>query len=210
MTGFTEVGTAPKASGRRRGPWLGAAVALVVVLAIGLIWVVSTSNGDEPSEPGTNASASTTVAPAGETPPPLRNTGEDFTAVYTSLNDFQGWVFQHPDPKWTESTTDPRCECYATTQAGLASLKSKSHHHTGPGLKVNRVEVRDRLSKDQVTLYVVVEGLPESIVDANGAVVQPAPNLSPTGFLEELVRGTDGRWRILQETVLGPPEGSVQ
>ncbi len=29
--------------------------------------------------------------------------------------------------------------------------------------------------------------------------------MPPTGFLEHWVRGEDGRWRVYQTTVLGPP-----
>ena len=175
---------------------------LVGGLAAALLW-----NSDEKATPPAPKSPAPTPAVEGTPPAPeLRNTGEDFNAIVRSAKEFSNWVYQYdPDPKWAESFDHPQCDCFKVSQDGLATLKASGHRHKAPGVKVHKVILRDRTSPDQVTLYVVIEGLPGAIVDREGNVVQTRPGLPPTGFLEEWVRGPDGRWRAWQSTVLGPP-----
>ena len=118
-----------------------------------------------------------------------------------------------PDPKWAPLIVDPVCnrpneegyDGYKVTEEGLASLKAAGHHHDSPGVKVDKVILRDRIDANQVSLYVIIEGLPGAIVDREGKIVKDRPPMAPTGFFEGWVRGPDGRWRGCRSTVLGPP-----
>lgn len=187
-----------------------ALVAILAGLAVGLTVVLVQRGGG--SDIADRAPAST--VPSGTPVPPrpeLRTTGEDFDAIVRSVDELSDWVYEYdPDPRYAALFDDPRCECYQTTEAALQSLKVSGQHHDSPGVRVHEVAVRRRASDHQVTLYVVIEGLPGSIVDRDGTVVQQRPTLPPTGLLEEWVRGPDGRWRTLDVTPLGPPEGGLR
>ena len=189
--------------------WRKLAVAAVFVALIGgLAWTFIGDDDPNPSvvAPSTTAAPAAPATPAATGPPELRNTGEDFNDIVRSVSAFSTWVYQNdPDPKWTPYINHPNCECYKTTEDGLASLKAAGHHHDSPGVKVHKVIVRNRPRPDLVTLYVVYEGLPGAIVDKDGTVVKERPPLAPTGFLEHWVRGEDGHWRTYDSTVLGPP-----
>lgn len=184
-----------------------AVAAIFVALLAALGWTFIGDDDSDPSAPVTVPS--TTAAPATTAmagPPELRNTGEDFNDIVRSASVLEDWVYQHdPDPKYVPLIKHPNCECYKVAEDGLATLKATGQHHDSPGLKVHKVILRDRPRPELVTLYVIIEGLPGAIVDQAGNVVRERPPLAPTGFLEDWVRGEDGRWRTYQTSVLGPP-----
>lgn len=186
-------------------------VSVFVVLVGGLAWTFTSDDDPKPVTPAAPPST-TTAEPA--TPeiaqPQLRNTGEDFNEIVRSASSFEDWVYQHdPDPKYLSLIKHPKCACYKVAEDGLASLKAANQHHDSPGVRIHEVILRDRPRPELVTLYVLFEGLPGAIVDGQGNSVKERPRLPTTGFLEDWVRGEDGRWRKYSFTVLGPPgEGS--
>lgn len=188
--------------------WRKLAVGAILAVLLGGLGIALFLNAnDETVEPPPAEPPAATPAVDGTPPPPeLRNTGEDFNAIVRSVVDFTNWVYQYnPDPKWVSHIQHPRCECFKQTESNLTSLTTAGYRHDSPELKVHKVLLRDRTSADQVTLYVIIESPPGGIVDREGKVVQQREALPPTGFLEEWVRGSDGRWRTWQSTVLGPP-----
>lgn len=202
-------------------PWRKVAVAVLVLgLAGGVIWQLTGDDDGRSATPPTTAAASTTpAAPTTattldpSTPPELRNTGEDFDAIVRSVEAFEHWVYQYdPDPKWVAEYIDPRNDDefgFKRTQESLAALKAAGERHDSPGSRVLKVNVSRRVSDHQVALYVVREALPGAVVDAEGQVVLRRQTYPPTGFLEDWVRGPDGRWRLFHSVVLGPPSPEV-
>ena len=198
--------------------WRKVAVAvLVAVLAGGAVWQLTDDGGGGPTTPTTVAS--TTPVPTTATtldpsrPPELRNTGEDFDAIVRSVEAFENWVYQYdPDPKWVPEYIDPRNSDefgFKRTQESLAALKAAGERHDSPASRILKVSVSHRSSDHQVAVYVVREALPGAVVNAAGEVVLRRGTYPPTGFLEDWVRGADGRWRLYHSVVLGPPGPGV-
>lgn len=199
--------------------WRRVAVAVAVVLAAGSSWQLTrdgTRGGPppRPTSPTTGATAMPTSAtPDPSKPPELRNTGEDFDTIVRSVHGFRNWVQQFdPDPKWVPLYTDPLNDGdygFEREKKYLDDLKSAGHHYDAPATTIRKVIVRHRVTDDQVAVYTVYEGSPANIVDIQGTVVTAQPTLPPTGFLEDWVRGDDGRWRLFHTEVLGPPAPEI-
>lgn len=200
-------------------PWRKAAVGVILAALVGgLVWQYAGDGGDGGDEVATPTSvtAATTAAPVTvpvdpSRAPELRNTGENWESIVRSLDQFSDWVYQHdPDPKWAAAYLDPECDCFERAERDLAYFKTNGLRYGGPSPVARKVILRDRLGPDQVTLYVVSEGVAAPIVDRQGTVVRPNGEVyPPTGKLLELVR-REGRWRTFQTTVLGPPQEGWQ
>lgn len=202
----------PETPSSPKPPWRKLAIAVVlVVLVAGAGWQLLSGDGGGVT---TTSSTTTLTRPTKSVPatvdpsrpPELQNTGEDFNAIVRSLEQFTRWVYQHdPDPKWTLMLMHPDCACFKESQDRLGALQAAGHHFDSEGEAVRKVIVRDRLDANQVTVYVIYEGLSAGVVDRDGTVIQKPTVVPPTGVSLELRRGPDGRWRTLQETYLGPP-----
>lgn len=55
-------------------------------------------------------------------PPPLANTGEDFTAVFHSIQRYRIWLFHHPRPELLSNIERDPCDCYSQDKAGLSQI----------------------------------------------------------------------------------------
>ncbi|MDP9389446.1 MAG: hypothetical protein M3Q48_16405 [Actinomycetota bacterium] len=199
--------------------WRKVAVAVLVLgLAAGVVWQL-TDDGDGGSSATSTTVPPTTAAPATPTtldpskPPELQNTGDDFDAIVRSVDAFENWVYQYdPDPKWVPEYVDPRNSDefgFKRTQESLAALKAAGERHDSPASRIVKVRVSHRSSDHQVAIYVVREALPGAVVNRAGEVVHRRSTYPPTGFLEDWVRGADGRWRLYHSVVLGPPGPGV-
>ncbi len=197
----------------------GAAAAVVVVLAAGVSWQLARggSGGGQSTGPTSPATPTTTVptssTPDPSEPPELRNIGEDFDTIVRSLHGFRTWVEQFdPDPKWVPFYIDPANDGeygFEREKKFLADLKAAGHHYDAPATRIRKVIVRHRVTDDQIAVYTVYESSPANIVDRDGTVVTVQPTLPATGFLEDWVRGDDGRWRLFHTEVLGPPAPEI-
>lgn len=205
--------------GEPLAPWRKVAVAVLLMgLAGGVIWQLTGDGGRSTTAP-TTAVPSTTSAPTMVTtlhpskPPELRNTGEDFDAIVRSVEAFEHWVYQYdPDPKWVPEYIDQRNSDefgFKRAQESLATLKAGGERHDSPSSRILKVNVSRRVSDHQVALYVVREALPGAVVNSEGQVVLRRQTYPPTGFLEDWVRGPDGRWRLFHSVVLGAPSPEV-
>lgn len=185
-------------------------LAVVVALAASVVATWAASRGGEEPAPRPVESpvvpAPTAPAYGPGNPPPLNNTGEDFQVIVRSMSEFENWYLQHdPDPKYVDLLTNPNCDCYQPSVAGMEDLKAKGWRHDSPNATVHKVIVRDRVDANHVAVYEIHEGLPGAIVDAEGRVVRQRQVMPPTGFLIDYVRGSDGRWRTWKIAALGPP-----
>ena len=201
-----------------RSRWRTAAIiAVPVLLVAGLVWQLSRGASDGPATPPTSVptatSAGSSVPGEASKPPPLRNTGEDFDTIVRSVDAFSNWVYQFdPDPKWVPSYIDPNDTDqygFAREQKNLADMKAAGRHYDSPASIVRKVILRDRVSENHVTVYVVYEFPPASIIDRDGRVVVTQPSGPLSGQLEEWVRSDDGRWRRAHSVALGPPAPEV-
>ncbi|MGH9164282.1 MAG: hypothetical protein ACRDZW_02065 [Acidimicrobiales bacterium] len=214
-----EVPAPPPAATTGIAPSHKVAIAAVLVLLVsGLVWQLSSRGGGEPGATPTSIPTASTAAPSSlpldpSAPPQLNNTGEDFDAIVRSAGRFADWVYQFdPDPKWVPSYMDPDNTDeygFSREEKNLADLKAAGHHYDSPATTIRKVIVRDRGSNDHVTVYVVYEFRPASIVDRDGKVVTTQPSLPLSGHLEDWVRREDGRWRQAHSVVLGPPAPEV-
>lgn len=195
-----------------------AAVAIPFGLAGGLVWVLTSGNGEGAGRTTTTSVAtpttvSTTVTPDPSRPPELRNTGENFDTIVRSVRDFENWVYQYdPDPKWVPMILDPRNEDefgFEWTTRAMTALREAGNRYDSPRWKVHKVVVRDRVSDQQVSVYVVYEGLAANVIDHKGQLAFPQTASPPTGYLEEWARSEDGRWRLAHSVILGPPDLEV-
>lgn len=202
-------GSRPPVAAWRRWAAVGIAVVLVAGAAVALA-TRDRNDGTAAPQPTTASTTAATRTPADPTkPPPLLNTGDDFDTIVRSSLAFEDWVNQYdPDPKWVDATVAPENTDqygYEWNKQNLANLKAAGQHYDGPGIRVRKVIVRERVTDVQVAVYIIYESLPVHIVDSSGKIVSTEPTLPPTGFLVDWVRGDDGRWRQYHLQVLGPP-----
>ena len=191
-----------------------AAVGVVLMLGVAAVLALARGGAGHDSTPSSNVAPPATasgLSQAADAAPALNNTGEDYEAIYRSLDAFSNWVFQHPDPALVDRYALPSCSCYRHDRDSLAALAKQQRHLDGPGGRLTQVVLRRVAFRDTagqattVLLYVVSEGLDVNVVDSAGRSIQHIGSQPGFGFLDALYRDTDGRWRIGQRDRLGPP-----
>ena len=192
-----------------------AVAVILVALGGGMAWQLVNHKGKEVGTvPTTEPKPGRPSVPGNPSrPPELRNTGEDFDTIVRSVKEFENWVYQHdPDPKWVDSIFDPGNQDefgFEWAKRAMTALQSAGNRYDAPRVRVRKVIVRDRVSDHQVGVYVVYEGLPANVIDRDGKVSFPQKATPPTGYLEDWVRGEDGRWRLAHSVLLGPPDPEI-
>ncbi|HUP70362.1 MAG TPA: hypothetical protein VM142_11170 [Acidimicrobiales bacterium] len=187
---------------RRSG--LFVAIAVVVILGVGVVYQVTQGDADGDaspvrSTPTTASFTSTTQPPLVEgTAPALVNTGDDFAAIIRSFVAYQDWVGAHPDPALLGETIDSSCPCLAPSQQNMAELKAKGWRYE-PGVDTEVQEVKPRtVTGDVVDVFVAIRYPERKVLDATDRVVKSEPAEPPTSYFYTLRRGGDGRWRITE------------
>lgn len=193
-----------------------AAVAVVALAACGGGGGASSPSRAEP-EPTTTTTAPeaeidlSEPIPAGSlhgTPrPPLENTGDDYVAIFESLEANFRWLTENPDPTLVSEIYVPETEDHATQVDVFEELVANNWHAADDGYRLISVEVVS-VEPDVVTLR-VTDTLPyEQIVDRNGDRVGAGRgnDPAPSEKVVLLARDSTGRWKFADLASTEPAE----
>jgi hypothetical protein len=182
---------------------LAAAVAIPLLLAIGLAFTFLRGRAPADTAAPATVATTTTVPPAPTTSKPNRPkaTGEDWLAIMTNILTFRHDLYEHPQPDLLSQIYDKRCPCYQREFEALTDLKRRSLRFDDQGVEVLKArqlgQAKDRT--DDVAVEALIRTRTQVLVDANGSVVKRVRGTGPKYQDYELIRGPDGRWRILFE-----------
>ncbi len=162
-------------------------------------------------EPGRSAERpSTTAAPAridlsqpipggslhGTPRPPLENTGDDYVAIFESLDGNLRWLYENPDTSVVSEIYVPGTAEHEAGVQNFQYLTDRGWRAADDGYRLVSVEVRDA-QPGVATLRVVDEFASERVVDALGKQVGDTKQHSaPQDWIVTLVPDSAGRWRI--------------
>lgn len=182
---------------------LAAAIAIPILLAIGLAFTFL--QGRHPA----GQAAPATVAPSSSLPPPPttskpnppKATGEDWLAIMSDILTYRHYLYEHPQPNLLPQIYDKRCPCYQREFQALNDLRRRGWRYDDEGVEILKAKLlgqaKDRPS--DVAVETLVRTRTQVLVDADGNVVKRVRGTDPTFQDYELIRGPDGRWRVLFE-----------
>jgi hypothetical protein len=182
---------------------LAAAIAIPVLLAIGLAFTFL--QGGHP----TGEAAPTTVGPTTSIPPPPttskpnppKATGEDWLAIMSDILGYRHYLYEHPQPDLLARIYDKRCPCYQLEYQALNDLKRRGWRYDDEGVEILKAKLLGQAKgrPSDVAVETLVRARLQVLVDAHGEVVKRVRSTDPKFQDYELIRGTDGRWRVLFE-----------
>lgn len=180
-----------------------AAVAIPVLLAIGL--ALTFFQGRHP----TSGAAPTTVAPPTSTPSPPttskpnppKATGEDWLAIMSDIFTYRHYLYEHPQPNLLTNIYDKRCPCFQREFQVLNDLKRGGLRYEDEGVEILDAKLLGQAigRPSDVAVETLVRTRVQVLVDARGNVVKRVRGSGPVYQDYELIRGPDGRWRVLFE-----------
>jgi hypothetical protein len=179
---------------------LAAAVAIPLLLAIGLAFTFL--RGRQPADTAApiTVTSTTTVPPPPTTrmPNPPKAKGEDWLAIMSDILTFRHDLYERPQPNLLSQIYDKRCPCYQRERATLADLQRRGWRYNDQGVKVVQAELRGRGvgNSSIVAIESVIRTSEQMLLDQAGKVVQRRAASGPTKMTYELIRGSDGRWRV--------------
>ncbi|MCZ7530129.1 MAG: hypothetical protein M5U31_07150 [Acidimicrobiia bacterium] len=157
------------------------------------------------SDSSSTTGGSTTTVPAGpvvpEDAPPIVNTGDDFEAIYRSLNEFINWLAANPSPtvEMIDVIYSPRGPAYELQRTQLAGNIAGGFHSAGRIQEVGAVEDRGpREGPGGSVIYDLIVNLTFPVVDyldSEEQVVRTRDAAFESRFLISLLQD-EGRWRI--------------
>ncbi|MBW3576905.1 MAG: hypothetical protein KY462_04030 [Actinobacteria bacterium] len=185
------------------------AAALVVVLVRGS----QTSAERRPSaqlSPSPTPSVEVASVPEGDYPTPA-NTGEatsedDFERIFREIAAFRTWLYRNPHPELASLIYDPGCDCYDLFTTQLQALSGHDARYDDAGTQVHSIAVAHRVDDYMVLLEVVTSHGMQRVVDSEGQVVETGVGWETRQEMYTLVRGADGRWRVVHVALGGPAE----
>ena len=188
----------------------------VVISAAVVLTLAACRGGDgggggqgDPDERGSDASA-TTAAPNridlsqpipggslhGTPRPPLENTGDDYVAIFESLDANLRWISENPDPALISEIYVPGTPAHDARAEAYQTLVASGYRWADEGYTLLSVEVLDT-SADLVSLEVVDLVEFERLVDAHGDQVGERRDHGSAETSTVLLTPTsDGEWRI--------------
>ncbi len=158
----------------------------------------------------TTPATTTTIEPAtdttaeGQAAPELRNRGEDFERITRSLNDFGGWLYEHPDPALVELSSVPGSPDYEWFQPIIDEYAREGWRDLPGGRsRVVQVQVAQHDdSEDRALVAVLSEYDGSTTVDGEGTVVKEEEGREPTWHLWDLRFSPSHGWRVFEITFL--------
>jgi hypothetical protein len=180
---------------------LAAAVAIPLLLAIGLAFTFL--RGRQPADtaaPATVPPTTTTAPPPPTTskPNPPKATGEDWLAIMTNILTFRHELYERPQPDLLSQIYDKRCPCYAKERATLADLQRRGWRYHDQGVTVLSAKLLGRATTNRsiIAVEVVSQTPQQSVIDRAGTIVQRQPPSGPTKTAFQLLLGADDRYRV--------------
>ena len=185
-----------------RSRWrIVAGIGIPVVLAIGVV-VVLLLQGRHPA----GQAAPTTAAPATTAPPPVttgtpnppKATGENWLAIMSDILTYRHSLYENPQPNLLDQIYDKRCPCYAQERAALQDLARKGWRYNDNGVKVLKARLLGRAATNSsiVAVEVVSQSSRQVLTDVAGKIVEQRAASGPVKTPYQLLRGTDGRYRV--------------
>jgi len=183
-----------------------ASVALLVVL----VACSGGSGGSGHRAPSKGSTPPTTAAPAtidlskpipggslhGKPRPPLENTGNDYVAIFKSLDANFRWLTENPDPARISDIYVPGTRIHELQVDVLRKLTENGWRAADEGYRVLSVEIVDAKA-DVVSLRVTDQFDSERIIDSGGQQVgEGKQHTAPTVWNVLLSPDGQGRWRI--------------
>jgi hypothetical protein len=170
---------------------VGLAIPITLALAIALVLLLTNHDGTSP--PPATVAASTT-------PPTTRPAkGGQWLPIMRQILDFRHSLFENPRPELLKEIYDPGCPCYAQEFRQLEDLRRKGLRYNDRGTEVQHARLIGRArdpSKPVAAIEVTSRQFAQVLVSSNGNVVQQFPATSSKKSVYELIRGSDGRWRV--------------
>ena len=190
-------------SPRRRLASGGLIVAVLAVLAVGS-FVVREGRGDHGTQ-NTVSPPGTVAAIDANTPPELKNTGEDWDQIVRSIYSFEHWLYLHPHRADLLTQTElPSYSGFSDGQLGLNNLATKGWRYDPPRQQasVELVRLQDRPRPDLAVVFVRSTIPPNRVVDSSGKVVLDDPGVKGATVLWTLQREppSDPHWRLAKVT----------
>jgi hypothetical protein len=152
--------------------------------------------GRLPGDSSVSPTPTESPSPTTEPPPELNNTGNDFEAIWRSIESFRVWLARHPQASLLNRIYERDCPCYPKGRRLLKRLVDKGWHYDDAGTEVISVNLVDRPAVGTVLLRVVDEHGSQIVVDDQGNIVRRGTGWEPTRWIFTLVKGEDGRWRV--------------
>jgi hypothetical protein len=166
----------------------------------------ATTTGIAPSNStgSVTTSPSTSAAPASTATPALDTTGDDLPRVLAALDALLGRAYAQPDLAILDSIYVAEAAQRKDVETQLRYLIDNRFHYDDEGSTIRDITVVDRSIQGLAVLEAVTSHGPQVIKDAAGNVVKTGAGWAPRRERYGLQLGTDGRWRIRDNSVMGP------
>ena len=161
--------------------------------------------GRLPGDSSVSPTPTESPSPTTEPPPELNNTGNDFEAIWRSINDYRNWLYMNePSRANLARIYETECRCFKAEMNVIRKLEARGWLYNDEGVEVLAVEIIEQPSPDIVGLEVADELLSQRVVNAGDETVREGPGWDPLRRLVSLHRGADDRWRVDLFRTLGP------
>lgn len=180
--------------------------ALALSIAAGLVVGCGGGGDDEGLDlEGDRSPVSITTAGPGESvsdqaePPELDTSGEDFEQIWRSIHQFEQWMLAHPDSPLGTEIYQPNSPAAGTAFTLFVDSVQRGIITRIEGSEVVSVEVLDQPDENTVDLrYTDTRTATERVDAETGEVVERQEYDGETfTFDARLVRGFDGKWRVM-------------
>lgn len=131
-------------------------------------------------------------------PPPLINTGDDFDAIYRSLDAYSTWLYSHNPEGEIGAIIPIGTDYYATYADDLGALRAQDLRLYDLTESVARVELVDRAAM-VATLRVTISAGERTLINSSGAIVDTAQT-PESDYIALLVTDPSGIWRMASLT----------
>ncbi len=188
----------------------------LAIAGLCVVALAACSGGDDDDDDVSSATTDTTVATTTTAPPapttttlappplysfdgsvpapPLNITGDDFDAIFRSLNAYLSWLYAHnPDIELVSEIASPGSAQHDTIVQDLGSVAQRELRIYDDAL-VESVEVADT-AEGIVTLRVRYSGGRRVLVDNAGNIVDDTP-FAPLDQIVLLSTSPTGQWRV--------------
>jgi len=132
-------------------------------------------------------------------PPKLVQTGSDYLAIASSIDDYHAWLLAHrPDAALARTIYAPGTRSYVEFTRNLEYLRA--HQETLVSIGQHCSYVVSTVRHSLVTLRLREVIAEDRTLDRAGRVVHTVRYAQPNDYVIVLTRGADGRWRLADIT----------
>jgi hypothetical protein len=178
---------------------IGIAIPVLLAIVLAVVFLQGRRPAGE-AAPATTAPPTTVPSTTTQVQPP-KASGEDWLAIMREILSYRHQLYANPQPNLLDQIYDRRCPCYAQERKVLTDLQRRGWRYDDKGVDVTEAKLLARATNkpSDVAVEVLVRSHAQVLLDKAGEVVKRTPPASPSYKAYELVRGSDGRWRVLFE-----------